>query len=315
MTQARAICGDQRGIALMIVLWTLMLLALLVVAFAQQTRLERQRVDNVIQTAKARSDLQAGLFLGIAGLLESAGASDWMRDGTARPVEFSGAQLEVAIQDANGCLDLNKAELGQILALLQEIGVARDVARSLAAAIVDWRDPDNVLTPNGAELSSYLQAGGAARPGNRPFLSVDELRGVFGMTTGIADRLSPLVTVFTAAPEVNPMTAPVSVLRALFPKGEVADILARRAARVSTAIDDESGSVTQGADLRSATAGDLADVAEGPVYMIDVAAGIPGGASARGRAVIWLTRDPKRPYHILDWQLPQPASDTGTTEP
>ena len=314
MTRSPAATGDQRGIALLIVLWTLMLLSLLVVAFAQQTRLERQRVDNVIETAKARSDLQAGLSLGLAGLLDSAGASDWIHDGTARRVRYSETQLEVAIQDTNGCLDLNKAELSQIVALLQEIGVDRDVARSLAAAIVDWRDPDNQLTPNGAEVTAYRESGAAARPGNRPFLSVDELRGVLGMSADVADRLTPLVTVFTAAPDVNPMTAPIPVLRAAFPEDEVPGILARRAARASTAIDDGGfESLTQGADIRSATAADFAAVAEGPVYTIEVAAATPGGVAARGRAVIWLSRDPARPYRILDWQLLQPAA--GATAP
>ena len=225
--------ANQRGLALLMVLWTLMLLSMLAVAFAQQTRLERQRVENVIGDAKASANLQAGLSLGVAALLDPARTPGWIHDGTPRELTVDGKQLTVAIQDANGCLDLNKADAAQLQAVLRAIGLEADGARSLAAAIVDWRDPDSFITPNGAEMSTYMESGAAVGPGNRPFLSVAELSGVWGMTPEIADRLSSLVTISAAGSEVNPMTAPKPVLRATVPEEEIPAILARRAARLA----------------------------------------------------------------------------------
>jgi type II secretory pathway component PulK len=306
--------GNQRGIALLVVLWTLMLLSLLVVAFAQQTRLERQRVSNVITSAAAASDLQAGLSLGISALLDPKAPPGWVHDGSPRELEFAGRRISVSIQDANGCLNLNEADVEQLQSLLRAVGVEGDAVRSLASAIIDWRDPDSVVTPNGAELATYVENGVSTGPANRPFLSVAELRGVLGMPPDVAERLAPLLSVFTEGEQVNPMTAPEPVLRAAFPAEEVTGILARRAKRAEGK-DGPEGAVPASdigdADLRSASDKDLVEVPEGPVFILEIAALDQRSVNARARAVVWLTQDAKRPYHVLDWQLARPASQTG----
>lgn len=315
MKRLRAKLGNQRGIALLVVLWTLMLLSLLVVAFAQQTHLERQRVSNVITAATAASDLQAGLSLGIGALLDPKKASPaWIHDGSPRELEFAGRRISVSIQDANGCINLNEADVEQLQSLLRIVRVEGDAVRSLAAAIVDWRDSDSVITPNGAELASYVENGAPTRPANRPFLSVSELRSVFGMPPDVADRLAPLVSVFTEGKEINPMTAPEPVLRASFPEEEVPAILARRLKRAEAKSGPEGAlpaSDIGDADIRSASDEDLVEVPEGPVYVMEVATLDNQGADVRARAVVWLTQDAKRPYHILDWQLARPALQMG----
>jgi general secretion pathway protein K len=303
---------DQRGIALLLVLWTLMMLSLLVVSFAQQTRLERQRVVNVIADAKASAELQAGLSLAVAALLKPTAEPGWIHDGTFHDLKFDDRKLAVSIQDANGCMDLNRADVTQLQALLQAIGVELDAARSLAAAIVDWRDLDSFMTQHGAEASAYIDSGSAHRPGNRPFLSVAELAGVLGMTPAIADTLVPLVTVFGAGSEPNVMTAPKPVLQAIRPPEEVPDILARRLARakVKARPSNEVPAADLGStDLRSASDKDIAEGAEGPVFILDVVVPIAGGRALRGRAAVWLTQDAKRPYEILDWQSVQADPD------
>jgi general secretion pathway protein K len=310
MKRLRIRRGDQRGIALLVVLWTLMLLSLLVVAFAQQTRLERQRVSNVIAAATAGSDLQAGLSLGISALLDSKASPAWIHDGSPRELEFAGRPVSVSIQDANGCVSLNEANVEQLQSLLRVVGVESDAGRSLAAAIVDWRDPDNVITPNGAELATYVENGAATRPANRPFFSVGELKSVFGMPPEVADKLASLVSVYTAGDQVNPMTAPEPVLRAAFPEEEVPEILARRAKRAEAKSGPEGAvpaSDVGDADIRSASDKDLVEVPEGPVYVLEIATLAHQGANARARAVVWLTQDAKQPYHVLDWQLVRPA--------
>jgi hypothetical protein len=41
--------------------------------------------------------------------------------------------------------------------------------------------------------------------------------------------------------------------------------------------------------------------------VLEIATRAHQGADARARAVVWLTQDAKRPYHVLDWQLARPA--------
>lgn len=50
----------------------------------------------------------------------------------------------------------------------------------LAAAIVDWRDADSDVTPNGAEDETYQRLNPSYRCKNAPFESVEELRMVYG---------------------------------------------------------------------------------------------------------------------------------------
>lgn len=316
MKRLRQRLDGQRGIALLVVLWTLMLLSLLVVAFSQQTHLERQRVSNVIAAATAASDLQAGLSLGISALLDPKAPAGWVHDGSPRELEFEGRRISVSIQDANGCMNVNEADIEQLQSLLRAVGVEGDAVRSLAAAIIDWRDPDNALTPNGAERASYAESGLPTGPANRPFLSVGELKGVLGMPPDVADKLAPLLSVSTEGKEINPMTAPEPVLRATFPPEEVSGILARRAKRAEAKSGAEGAvpaSEVGHADLRSASDEDLAEVPEGPVFMLEIAALAQQTAGARARAVVWLTQDAKNPYYVLDWQLARPPLQSGVS--
>jgi general secretion pathway protein K len=309
MTSLRVKLGDQRGIALLVVLWTLMLLSLLVVAFAQQTHLERQRVSNVIAAAAAASDLQAGLSLGIGALLDPKAPRAWIHDGSPRELEFAGRRISVSIQDANGCINVNQADAEQLQSLLRAVGVEGNAARSLAAAIIDWRDPDSVLTPNGAELATYVENGWSTGPANRPFVSVSELKGVLGMPPDVADSLASLLSVSNEG-EINPMTAPEPVLRAVFPPEQVSGILARRAKRAEAKAERDGAlpaSDLGDADLRSASDKDLVEVPEGPIFQLEIATVSQQGASARARAVVWLTQDAKNPYYVLDWQIARPS--------
>lgn len=308
MMIATADSTNQRGMALLVVLWTLSLLSLMALAFAQNAWLERHRVRNLIDAAAAQSILQAGLSFAVTSLLHSRNGRAWAHDGTPYHMKFAGSDVTISLQDANGCLNINSATAADIQALLGTIGVGNDIAQSLAAAIVDWRDSDQLRSPNGAELPEYVNAGSLERPANRSFLSTAELNGVLGMTPEIADRLLPLVSIFPAGPEINPVTAPEQVLRAdrSIPAEEITAILTRRAARPPATpfgTADALSSTTFDAQPRTATQADLAETPEAPVYMVAISVVTSAGAKARARAEIWITQDPKEPYHILNWHL------------
>jgi general secretion pathway protein K len=76
-------------------------------------------------------------------------------------------------------------------ALFETLGLGHEKAQSLADAIVDFRDPDNLIRLQGAEKSQYQAAGLAWGPKNGPFEDVEEVQQVFGMTHAIYDREVP----------------------------------------------------------------------------------------------------------------------------
>ena len=69
-------------------------------------------------------------------------------------------------------------------------------ANALAARVADWRDPDDLSRPNGAERLDYASAGNGEVIGNRPFHSVDELSSVLDFPEALAPCLAPALTVF-----------------------------------------------------------------------------------------------------------------------
>ena len=135
---------------------------------------------------------------------------------------------EVALDDPSSLLNLNLSDAEQLRALLG--------SDSLVDALLDWRDPDDVTRPAGAEASWY-RAHDRIAPRNRPFASVEELSLVTGFDTLSLGRL------FTTRGNgmVNVNSAPAPVIRAALrlPDETVAMLMRRRSVgRRVTGVDE-----------------------------------------------------------------------------
>jgi len=95
------------------------------------------------------------------------------------------------------------------------VGLPEDDAGRIVDAILDWRDPDALRRPNGAEEPEYRAAGLAYKPANAPFQAIEEIQLVLGMRPEIYRRIAPLITVFSRQPGVNPQLASREVLMAI----------------------------------------------------------------------------------------------------
>jgi general secretion pathway protein K len=114
-------------------------------------------------------------------------------------------------------VDINAAPQPLIEWLLLRLGAAPDRAHALAAAIVDFRDVDDMASgPDGAESDSYQAAGLGHGPKNAPFEAVAELDQVLGMTPALLSRLRAAVTVHGRQPGIDPWQAPRELLAASF---------------------------------------------------------------------------------------------------
>jgi general secretion pathway protein K len=108
-------------------------------------------------------------------------------------------------------VDVNNADAEQLITLLQAIGIERPRADSMADALLDWRDPDDVPRALGAERDWY-RAAGRFMPRNGPLADVRELRQVRGFdVTSVPDSL--LGAIFTVEPgRLLWNRAPIAVL-------------------------------------------------------------------------------------------------------
>lgn len=211
--------AGERGIALVLVLWVLVLLALMSAAFLATTRSEVTLVRARIDAAQAEAVADAGVHWAAARILAATfgdaadGATPF--DGRAEEIAIAGGTAEVRIQDVGGLVDLNGADADLLAGLLAVAGAGPEDARMLADRIIDFRDPDERPGPDGAEDADYAAAGLAHDAKDGAFTRIDEIRQIPDMPPALASRLLPLVTVHSASHGIDPRVAPPRVLAAL----------------------------------------------------------------------------------------------------
>jgi general secretion pathway protein K len=263
--------GDQRGIALIAVLWVVAILALVAAVFMRQTRTEIALTRNLAEEAKAEALAEVGVNRAIVILLGLDDSMPWRVDGTPFAFEYGGGTIRVSLQDEGGKIDLNRAGDAVLQGLFTSVGVGQEAAHHLVDAIADFRDADGLRHVNGAEDAEYARAGLPYDAKDGPFAATEELRQVFGMTPELYARVAPYVTVYSPRRDVNLATAPAAVLAALpyLSPDRVRAILEQRAADTGPgrrfrviavtvmveAVTAEGGTVTREVVLRRSGSG------------------------------------------------------------
>lgn len=264
----------QRGIALVIVLWLLVLMTVIAASHARVVRTETRLASNQIEAGKARNLAEAGALHAILELLVRDESQRWPADGSINRIRFEDGIAAVMLRDARGLVDINKAPALLLDKVLGGAGANDSQRQALVDAILDWRDKDNVKHIKGAEDDDYRRAGlkWAARDG--AFSSIEEFRYVLGMTNTLFERLSPYLTVFSGSANVNlEFAAPwlVGVLTA-----------------------SEGTAPVANTSRRSLTS----------ICHITVWATSNGGSNASLELVVKLTPTGEQAYSILSWRAP-----------
>jgi general secretion pathway protein K len=192
----------QRGFALLIVLWTTALLALIGAQVTSAGRTEAQLAGNLRGAAIAEAAADAAVREAALRLLTPAGAK-WV-DGPPYVLRLPQAAVEVSISSESSRLPLNTAPLPELMALIGLLGVDPGRARTIATQIADWRSPANFPLQGGAKAPQYRAAGRLWGPANRPFRSPEDLSLVLAMTPEVLTRLTPHISVYTqSAPKAG----------------------------------------------------------------------------------------------------------------
>lgn len=258
------------GVALILVLWVLVLLTALLSSFAIVARSEATMARQLRDATRAMYAAEAGVELALLRLADSDPGWRWIPDGRAYEAEFDGARLEVEVLDETAKLDLNLADPAALTRFFLGIGLNEDEAMRAADVIVDFRDPDDLVQPMGAETPDYLAAGLPHGTKDAPFERVEELQQVLGMTAELFQRAVPHLTVHTGSMP-NPAYASAPVLAALgFDPAEVEGMVEERAAL---------GELSQGLPTAPDPSGLMVGGGSG-TYSIRSVARLPDGARA-----------------------------------
>lgn len=186
----------QRGFALLIVLWTLGLLALLGTQLLASSRQDAQLARNLLDAAKLEAAANGAVQRAIFNLLDSSGRG-WRADGTVRLVRVGETPVAVQIDDEADKVNPSVASATLMQALMQQVGADPVQAAAVAGSIVEWRLASGSASRPGAATARYASAGRDYAPSGVAFESIGELGNVLGMTPNLLALLRPHLTVFT----------------------------------------------------------------------------------------------------------------------
>ncbi len=207
--------SGQSGIALVLVLWITILISITSGAYALMARMDQLEANALLSGTQARMVAEGGIHLTAVALRNTDELTKMIADGRLYQQSLDGVLLEIRVIDERGKLDINTADEQTLFTLFNHHGLETDPAELLAAAVMDWRDADEVERVNGAELDAYLAAGLEVGPANRPFMMVDELLQVLGMSYQLYRRVEPGITVYSRAGIPDLAFAPVEALLAM----------------------------------------------------------------------------------------------------
>lgn len=287
-----------RGVALLLVLWVTALLGILLGGFVVIARTDSLQTRHLVDATRARYAAEAGIARVAYELRRADPLTRWVADGRPYEFAFEDATVRVRITDESGKIDLNAVDESILVALFNALTGDARRAQALAAAVMDWRDADDLVRPDGAELPEYRAAGLDYGPSQTGFLTIGELQQVLGMDYELYRRLEPLITVYSRMPRPNPAYAPAAVLQAL--PGltpQLADQLVRQRRQMSPS------------QMMGATALMLPDGTPlvagggGVTYTVESRADLPNGAWTALDVTLRLGGQPgRRAYTLMRWR-------------
>lgn len=225
---------SQRGIALILVLWIVSLLAIAAVSFSLFTRSEVQAMTAYKEGMENKFLAEAGLRRAIAEILYrkanagkpvlEEGSEIFQCDGTVYTMKLADGHYRIKITDESGKISLNSLtdqNTMMLKNLLLNRGIGDEPAAIVVDSILDWKDKDNVHRLNGAEDEYYLSLKTPYRARNGDFETLDELFMVRGLSPSLllgGDRQKGMIshfTVYLKSDKINLNVAAPEVLRAI----------------------------------------------------------------------------------------------------
>lgn len=253
-----------RGFALLVVLWTLVLLTLILMQLLAAGRSDMKLAGNMRAAAISRAAADGAISDTIFHLL----IGDLRVDGPPRTLRIGGSIVLVRAQTLADKINPNIASTALLAGLFQAEGLAAQQAKAVAQAMIVWREPATDQAAAAHSLADYRRSGRAFAPPGRPFADLSELGAVMGMTPQLLARLQPHL----------------SLQQSGDPNPALADPVVREALKLAGQTGAQSGTFN----------------GSFPVVTITAVAHGPGRATALRRAVVSMAGLRARsPYRII----------------
>jgi len=170
--------SSRRGSALILVLWSILLLGIAVFGVVELVELSIEHTSHEERALEAHGLALSGMALGLNPQLEKD-------DPILAQQPAPDQQFKVTIESAGARMNPNYVLLSkhrEILAnLFNQWGVSLDEADHVADCLYDWVTPGDLKSLNGAKADDYAKANLPQRPTYKAFQSLEEMELVIGM--------------------------------------------------------------------------------------------------------------------------------------
>lgn len=208
----------ERGFALLIVLWSLVIIALLFTQIVASGRTAVRLAGNLRQAAVAQACADGALNETLLHVI-STGPEHWAADGSVHLLACGGLAVTVRSENLASRINPNLASTALLAGLFQAVGASAMQAGQLAGAIIAWRSPAVSAQAAQQLAAQYRQAGLRFAPPARPFADVSELGDVLGMPPALLAAARPYLSLYASGDPDPSLSAPV-VRRALSLAGQ-----------------------------------------------------------------------------------------------
>lgn len=197
---------NEKGIALFIVLWVLMLLWAIVGEFSYAVKLRLNIIKNFKDSTQSYYFAVAGVNNAIASLLEKENDSVKPVAGDSiRNIEFVIKEGDMKgsyaanIGNESGKVNINTADDNLLQVMLSGFEIEAEQKDIIVDSIMDWRDENNLHRNNGAEDDYYLSLENPYECRDDEFQSKEELLLVRGVSHAIFAGIESIITIYSTS--------------------------------------------------------------------------------------------------------------------
>ena len=209
MRPARLSAGRDRGFALIIVLWALVLVSFIATLVVATGRTEVQIAGNLTANAVTDAAVDGAIYQTVFNLLDPQSRQNWPLDGSVHEFTIGDCRVSVRITDEAGRVNPNVASPALIEALLRVTGSDPASAKLLAAAIGAWVGSPGAAQGRDTLLAEYRAAGLDYGPPGEAMEDLSELRRVLHMTPAAFAALRPHLSLYAPAQPVAASADPI----------------------------------------------------------------------------------------------------------
>ncbi len=197
--------GSSQGMILVVVLWVVAMMTVIVVALSSYSQKKVSLAGLETDRLRTETTLQAGVDVGMALILATNARDRVFFDGSAITAAIgNGRRVEVAVRDAAGLVDINRADSKLLNALGLRLELPKESVTAITERIISQRPVPKENTGNAEKQLPPAV-----------FVVPSQLYGLPGADPNTIQKILPFVSLYSTDGRINPMAAPELILQSI----------------------------------------------------------------------------------------------------